>query len=481
MGSLSKTFALLLVLVFIASSCLILDRPVSGASQVENTWVEKAPMPTARGGLGLAVVNGKIYAIGGSTEKDFRGQYVSGGIIGTNEEYDPVTDTWTTKSPMPTPRDFFAITVYQNKIFCIGGSANNGRDNAPTGVDEVYNPATDSWETKAAMPTPRDALQANVLNGIIYCIGGTAINGATGVNEVYDPISDTWTTKSPMPTVTDIYSPSAVFNGKIYVFCGFSYYTNEPVNFQKTQIYDPVTDNWSLGAPSPNSVYGQAVVTIGQMAPERIYVLSNGGNQIYDPDNNTWTLGANLPTNGQDFGATVVNDKLYVIGGRIWTYPLGSILDTIFDLTPSAANDEYTPAGYGTPDPTYLLEHTLPKISIESPLNQTYKNSTIPVVFTVDKNITSSSYNLDGQQNVTIVGNTTIANVPNGFHHLTIFANDTYGNIGSQTANFSVQKPQMEIFGNTITIMVIAVPTALFISIVGLLLFRKHQKSASLS
>jgi hypothetical protein len=92
-----------------------------------------------------------------------------------------------------------------------------------------------------------------------------------------------------MPTVTDIYSPSAVFNSKIFVFCGFSYYTNEPVNFQKTQIYDPVTDNWSLGAPSQNSVYGQAVVTTGQMAPERIYVLSNGGNQIYDPENNNWT------------------------------------------------------------------------------------------------------------------------------------------------------------------------------------------------
>ncbi|MGA2680906.1 MAG: hypothetical protein ABSF44_03800 [Candidatus Bathyarchaeia archaeon] len=437
-------------------------------------------MPTARGGLGLAVVNGKIFAIGGDAEKVSRGQHVSGGIVGTNEEYDPVTDTWTTKSPMPTPRTFFAITVYQNKIFCIGGSANNGRDNPPTGVNEVYNPATDSWETKAAMPTPRDALQANVLNGKIYCIGGTAINGATGVNEVYDPTSDTWTTKSPMPTVTDIYSPSAVFDDKIFIFCGFSYYTNEPVNFQKTQIYDPVTDNWSSGAPSPNGVYGQAVVATGQMATERIYVLSNGGNQIYDPENNTWTLGANIPTNGQDFGAAVVNDKLYVIGGRIWTYPLGSILDTIFDLAPSAANDEYTPAGYGTPDPTYLLEHTLPKISIESPLNQTYKNSSVPIVFTVDKNITSASYSLDSQQNITIVGNTTIANIPNGFHNLTIFANDTYGNVGSETANFTVEKPQTGIFGSIIIIAVIAVSVAIVCLIVGLLAYRRHRKTANL-
>ena len=144
--------------------------------------------------------------------------------------YDPATDTWTTKSPMPTPRAFFAMTVYQNKIYCIGGNGNNGGDNPPT---EVYNPASDSWETKTPMPTPRYDLQANVLDDKIYCIGGVAINGATGFNEVYDPTSDKWTTKSPMPTVTDIYSPSTVFNGKIFVFCGFSYYTNEPVNFQK--------------------------------------------------------------------------------------------------------------------------------------------------------------------------------------------------------------------------------------------------------
>lgn len=334
---------------------------------------------------------------------------------------------------------------------------------------------------ESTYPTPRYRLQANVLNGKIYCIGGIAINGATGINEVYDPTSDTWTTKSPMPTVTDIYSPSAVFNGKIFVFCGFSYYTNEPVNFQKTQIYDPVTDNWSLGAPPPNYVYGQAVVTTGQMATERIYVLSNGGNQIYDPENNTWTLGATIPTNGQGFGAAVVNDKLYVMGGSIRTYPLGSIVYSIFNVTPSATNDEYTPAGYGTPDPTYLLEHTLPKISIESPLNQTYNDSSVTITFTLNKNITSASYSLDGQQNVTITGNTTIANLPNGLHNIAIYANDSYGNVGTQTVTFTVEKPQMEIFGNAITITILAVPVALVCIGIGLLLYRRHRKSTSSS
>ena len=74
----------------------------------------KQPMPTARSELGVAVVNGKVYAIGGSR----------GVIVGydNNEEYNPSKDTWITKKPMPTPRGGFAIAVFQNKIYVIGGA-----------------------------------------------------------------------------------------------------------------------------------------------------------------------------------------------------------------------------------------------------------------------------------------------------------------------------------------------------------------------
>src|SRR5665647_2022399 len=105
----SETLALALVLVFLTASSTIVAIPVSVAAITENTWVEKAPMPTPRGYLETAVVNGKICAIGGSVP------------IGTNEEYDPTTDTWTTKSPMPTPEQGFAVAVFQDKIYCIGG------------------------------------------------------------------------------------------------------------------------------------------------------------------------------------------------------------------------------------------------------------------------------------------------------------------------------------------------------------------------
>lgn len=153
--SVSNRVALFLVLVFLAASCVITVKPVRASG---DSWAAKAPMPTARGGLGVAVVDGKIYAIGGSTEGGYQG-VVTGGVVGTNEEYDPTTDMWTSRKPMPTPRYYFAIAVCQNKIYCIGGSGgldSSAKEYLLFGANEVYDPATDTWEQQAPMSTPRD-------------------------------------------------------------------------------------------------------------------------------------------------------------------------------------------------------------------------------------------------------------------------------------------------------------------------------------
>src|SRR4030042_4750905 len=115
-----KTTALLLVLVFLMSLCLFVANPAfSSVEATENSWMPRAPMHEARAGLGVAAVNGKIYAIGGSTRQ---GSWpYAGGIVATNEEYNPATNTWVFKTPMPTPRMDFGIAVYTNKIYCIGG------------------------------------------------------------------------------------------------------------------------------------------------------------------------------------------------------------------------------------------------------------------------------------------------------------------------------------------------------------------------
>jgi N-acetylneuraminic acid mutarotase len=299
-------------------------------------WVSKAPMQEARSGLGVAVVNGKIYAIGGAG---------STGFSCVNEEYDPVTDTWAFKAPMPTPRSAFGIAVYENKIYCIGGYAIINSLGTATAVNEVYDPVTDTWTNKASMPTARLNLRANAINGKIYLIGGipTPDIGRT-LNEVYDPASDTWTTKAPIPISVDLYA-SAVVDNKIFI-----------MKSGLTQIYDAENDVWSTGAaPLMNSIIPCASTVTTSNSSVRIYLfganatgsywmLSAQGftTQNYNPATGNWTLGTCMPAGRFDAGVAAVNDKLYVIGG--YNYGARSGLSLNLPIIYSQVNEEYTPA-----------------------------------------------------------------------------------------------------------------------------------------
>jgi hypothetical protein len=400
-------------------------------------------MHVARSGLGVAVVNGKIYAIGG---------YTAHNITGANEEYDPITDSWIMRTPMPTPKAFFAITVYQNQIYCIGGN------NPPSDTNEVYDPATDKWQTKAPMPTPRYELQANAVNGKIYCIGGTTSNGqSTAINEVYAPSTDKWSTMSLMPKATTLYA-SATVNNRIYIIGGF-FGGNPGLN----QIYDPQTDTWSEGAPPPNGSGGGAA-TSGLIAPLRIYVVSNTGlNQIYNPLNDSWTLGSEIPIkNYFKFGVAALDDKLFVVGGATWAYlyPASDLINE----TVTGSNEEYTPIGYGSIPPI---------ISITSPEKANYATSDVSLSFVVNKLANWVGYSLDGQQNVTITGNATLTGLSNGLHNITVYANDTFGNMGaSETATFTVAKP--EPFPTAL--VATAFDASAAVACLGLLLYFKKRK-----
>jgi hypothetical protein len=91
----------------------------------------------------------------------------------------------------------------------------------------------------------------------------------------------------------------------------------------------------------------------------------------------------------------------------------------------------------------------------------------------MDKPILTLSYSLDGKQNVSITGNYTIANLSNGLHNVTIYANDTFGNIGtSQTISFTIDKTKSF---PTLPVVAVSVAVAVF-AVVGLLVYLKKRK-----
>jgi N-acetylneuraminic acid mutarotase len=343
-----KSVFLLLLLFFFMGLCAVEVKSESAVA--EDSWVSLTPMPTARSMLGVAVVDGKIYAIGG----------ISGtqNILGTNEVYDPETNSWSSKTPMPTHRYSFGIAVFQNKIYCIGGATTIKSDGYVTNVNEVYDPSTDTWENRTSMPNPRSDLEANTVGDKIYLIGGQGrpdprmfiVKNYTSLNEVYDPATDSWTIETPIPNATAYYA-SAVVDDKIYVMGGEGRSSSGILYLN--QVYDAKTDAWSLAAPVPGTILNFAVAgaTTGVNAPKLIYVIGgyygitnpskpyNYTNQVYNPKNNSWFFATYMPIDNYHYSVAVFNDMLYFIGGS-------SLSNTV----PYAYNLQYTPIGYGTPD-----------------------------------------------------------------------------------------------------------------------------------
>jgi N-acetylneuraminic acid mutarotase len=385
-------------------------------------WTNQTPMQMLKGSMEAAAVNGKIYTISGFTD-----------------EFDPLGGNWTSKAPKPTDSWEFAGATYQNKIYCIGGYTSVSSETGvnATDLNQVYDPATDTWETKAPMPTPRFDLQANVVEGRIYLIGGTLTDlpenlsiphrlnwgqRFTNIVEVYDPSNDTWTAKTSSPNVLSSYV-SAVIKDKIYLITQTS-----------TWIYNIKTDNWIQGAPPPVPSSVQAGgATSGLFAPQRIYIFGENATQIYNPETNSWSLGATIPTYRNGPVVAMVDDKFYVIAG--WTLEPNTYVSMVnpFRTVDHNVNEQYTPVGYGT---------VPPEIGISSPQNTAYVSGNVSLNFTVNKPADWLGFSLDCQENVTVTGNATLANLHSGQHNVTVYANDTYGNTAaSETTIFTVDEP----------------------------------------
>lgn len=95
----------------------------------------------------------------------------------------------------------------------------------------------------------------------------------------------------------------------------------------------------------------------------------------------------------------------------------------------------------GASSPVYFaIDMSAPRISILVPENKTYDATDVPLTFTVNEPLSWITYSLDGKDNVTIVGNVTLAVLPEGSHNVVVYAADTAGNAGaSEKVYFTIQ------------------------------------------
>lgn len=272
-------------------SPLTLLRKVSAYNAATNTWTERRPLPVPLYlSNGAGVINGKIYVSGGFSvvgdAPPIRALYM----------YDPGANTWTRKHDLPAingPGEDWTVGyggvtgVIQGKLYVVtlchsisyteGGSCEGDR----TGPRLFrYNPATDRWVTlappfPAAQPSVKE-VAGGVIGGKFYLIGGDYL--FNGHLSVYDPATNRWTARNGLGLARDGVA-TAVLGNKLYVMGGHRFDPTRNLHqvLDKTIVYDPVTDLWTLRASMPSPRLGMAGTTVLLNGKPRIEVVGGWG------------------------------------------------------------------------------------------------------------------------------------------------------------------------------------------------------------
>ena len=207
-------------------------------------------MPTARSEITSAVLDGKIYVIGGFE----KGHSTTSDV----EVYDPVANKWATAAPLPQPLDHIAAASFDGKLYVVGGGYLD-RDNLSDKLF-IYNPDSKNWTEGANLPNARGAMTANFINGILYVVGGVDSQKTLSSLLAYNTSSNTWSEKAHMPTTAREHLTSAVVDGKLYVMGGRT--NGMSANVDTNEVYDPKTDKWTVLESMPSKRGGLASASV---------------------------------------------------------------------------------------------------------------------------------------------------------------------------------------------------------------------------
>ena len=272
-------------------------------------WRGEPPLPAARSWAGGAVVNDKFYVVGGVNGADFSPAV---------ERFDPAGGGWATLALIPFPISQARVAVVGGKIYVPGGfNPNYGRE---LDTMQIYDTATNAWSLGAPLPGRRSGAGVAALDGNIYIIAGN--EPMPGPSEVptntvfmYNPAGNTYTTRAPLPVIAANLAAIAL-DGRIYALGGTLDYAH--------YAYDPATNVWTpiTAGPTPNFQSPGLFVLNGE-------IWAVGGQngavayppeqqvQIYNPASDSWRFGPPLltPRLGSS-AAGVSNYRAYIVGGR---------------------------------------------------------------------------------------------------------------------------------------------------------------------
>jgi N-acetylneuraminic acid mutarotase len=221
-------------------------------------WREEAPFPTGKRDEGRAVaLDGKIYIAGGTTKLIESGkpspvegvrELVRARSVDEMLEFDPATRRYRQLAPMPERLNHMAIVAHGGLIYVIGGMGDLLFGADPRDSVFVYDPKTNRWSTRAPMPTPRGAAATGVIGDTVYVAGGMGLNGRILHElEALDLRTGKWRRRASMPTARE-HLAGAALDGRFYAFGGRTL-TSDAIDV--AERYAPATKRWEAIEPLP--------------------------------------------------------------------------------------------------------------------------------------------------------------------------------------------------------------------------------------
>lgn len=293
-------------------------------------WSTRAAMPSRRGEMKAAALDGRIYVPGGLTGV--------GGSTNRLDVYDIETDEWTEATGMPRGLNHHGTATLEGQLFVVGG---NERFTDPPGrFTYSYDPERDEWAERQALPDGRWGHELLPFADRLYVLGGVPDADDRIDTLVYDPVADAWERAAPMPTRREHVAAATLNDGLVVVSGRW-----DGENVSSVAVYDPATDRWDerTPIPTPRSGFGAATVdgelyAIGGEDPATFGGWTTDANERYDPNANEWDRHPEIPLAVHGHAVVEVAGLLYVIGGA-WRQGLWSVTawsDRMFVFDPAA-------------------------------------------------------------------------------------------------------------------------------------------------
>lgn len=240
---------------------------------VADIWNMGATLPAPRHHLALASAGGALLAIGGFAA-DAEGQWRMSRDVWRIDDLN--RETWRPVAPLPAPQAEAVTLSHGGLIHMIGGRTPKGErnqdwtDQTDTGAHWVYDPKTDKWDARAPLPDPRNSAAGAVLDGRLYVLSGrTVAGGNTPVCHAYDPQADRWREVAPLPQSSIPGAPhgqggiAAASLGGLLLAFGGEWFGETSGVYADTFIYEAKSGFWGEAPKMIRPRHGLGAVTLG--------------------------------------------------------------------------------------------------------------------------------------------------------------------------------------------------------------------------